>query len=48
MILTDRRKYLKYYNKNIPDIKDKTILVKQDDLTPEISTIEKIKAIYTE
>jgi hypothetical protein len=41
------RKYLKYYNKNIPDIKNKTILVEQEDLTPEISTIEKIKAIYT-
>jgi hypothetical protein len=41
------RKYLKYYNKNIPDIKNKTILVEQEDLTPEISTIEKIKAIYS-
>jgi hypothetical protein len=41
------RKYLKYYNKNIPGIKNKTILVEQEDLTPEISTIEKIKAIYS-
>ena len=41
------RKYLKYYNKNIPDIKNKTILVEQEDLSPEIATIEKIKAIYT-
>jgi hypothetical protein len=41
------RKYLKYYNKNIPDITGKTILVTQDDLTPEISTIKKIKAIYS-
>jgi hypothetical protein len=41
------RKYLKYYNKNIPDIKNKTILVEQDDLTPKISTIKKIKAIYS-
>jgi hypothetical protein len=40
------RKYLKYYNKNIPEVSGKTILVKQEDLTPEISTIEKIKAIY--
>ena len=51
MILKDPsltlRKYLKYYNKNIPDIKDKTILLEQEDLTPEIATIEKIKAIYT-
>ena len=41
------RKYLKYYNKNIPDIKNKTILVEQDDLTPQISTIKRIKAIYS-
>lgn len=41
------RKYLKFYNKNIPSIKNKTILVEQDDLTPEISTINRIKAIYT-
>jgi hypothetical protein len=40
------RKYLKYYNKNIPDIKDKTILVEQEDLAPEIGTIERIKKIY--
>jgi hypothetical protein len=41
------RKYLKYYNKNIPDIKNKTILVEQDDLTPEISTIKKIRKFYS-
>jgi hypothetical protein len=41
------RKYLKYYNKNIPGIKDKTILVEEDDLTPEISTIKKIKKFYS-
>jgi hypothetical protein len=41
------RKYLKYYNKNIPGIRNKTILVEQEDLTPEIATIDKIKAIYT-
>ena len=41
------RKYLKYYNKNIPGIKNKTILVEQEDLSPEISTIDRIKAIYT-
>jgi hypothetical protein len=40
------RKYLKYYNKNIPDIRDKTILVEQEDLSPEIGTIERIKKIY--
>ena len=37
------RKYLKYYNKNIPGLKNKTILVEQDDLTPQVSTIEKNK-----
>ncbi len=40
------RKYLKYYNKNIPEVAEKTILVTQEDLSPEISTLEKIKAIY--
>jgi len=41
------RKYLKYYNKFIPDVQGKLILVKQEDLAPEISTIEKINAIYS-
>jgi hypothetical protein len=41
------RKYLKYYNKNIPDVKKKTILVTQDDLTPAVKTIQKIRAIYS-
>lgn len=41
------RKYLKYYNKNIPGIKNKTILVEQDDLTSEISTVKKIKKYYS-
>lgn len=40
------RKYLKYYNKFIPDVRSKTILIKQEDLVPEIATIDKIKAIY--
>jgi hypothetical protein len=40
------RKYLKYYNKNIPNIKDKTILVEKDDLTPQIATIQKIRKFY--
>ncbi|HEX2920329.1 MAG TPA: hypothetical protein VHO50_04095 [Bacteroidales bacterium] len=40
------RKYLKYYNKFIPEVSSKTILVKKEDLAPEISSIEKIKAIY--
>ena len=40
------RKYLKYYNKYIPEVHTKTILVKQEDLAPEIATIDKIKSIY--
>lgn len=40
------RKYLKYYNENIPKVMGKTILVKEEDLAPSINTIEKIKAIY--
>jgi len=40
------RKYLKYYNKYIPDVQNKTILVKQEDLAPEISSIDKVKSIY--
>ena len=43
--LTGRR-YLRYYNINTPKIKQKTILVKEDDLSAAISTIGKIKAIY--
>jgi hypothetical protein len=41
------RKYLKYYNKFVPEVMSKTILVKQEDLAPEINTLEKIKAIYS-
>jgi hypothetical protein len=41
------RKYLKYYNENIPKVVNRTILVKQEDLSPEINTIEKLKAIYS-
>ena len=40
------RKYLKYYNKNVPEVNKKTILVVKEDLSSEISTIESIKAIY--
>jgi hypothetical protein len=40
------RKYLKYYNKNIPEVKTRKILVKQEDLSPSVNTIDKIKAIY--
>lgn len=41
------RKYLKYYNENIPKVMGKTILVKQEDLAPAISSIGQIKAIYS-
>lgn len=43
--LTGRR-YLRYYNKNVPEVINKTILVKQEDLAPSIATIDRIKAIY--
>jgi hypothetical protein len=43
--LTGRR-YLMYYNKYIPEVRLKTILVRQEDLVPEIAKIEKIKSIY--
>jgi len=41
------RKYLKYYNKNIPEIKEKTILVESEDLAPSISTIDRIRRYYS-
>lgn len=40
------RKYLKYYNRNIPQVAGKTILASQEDLSPAISSIEQIKEIY--
>ena len=43
--LTGRR-YLRYYNINTPKVKQKTILVEDDDLSVAISEISKIKAIY--
>jgi len=43
--LTGRR-YLRYYNKNVPQVINKTILVNQEDLSPAVNTIDKIKAIY--
>ena len=41
------RKYLKYYNENVPELTKKTILVKQEDLSPDIGSIDRIKAIYS-
>jgi hypothetical protein len=43
---TSALRYLKYYNKNVPEITGKTILVRAEDLAPEISTEEKIRAYY--
>jgi len=43
---TSALRYLKYYNKNVPEIMGKTILVRAEDLAPEISTEEKIRAYY--
>lgn len=40
------RKYLKFYNKFIPDVKNKTILVRQEDLSPQIATMDEISALY--
>jgi hypothetical protein len=40
------RKYLKYYNENIPKVMTRTILVKAEDLSPDIGTVERIKAVY--
>jgi len=44
---TSSLRYLKYYNKNVPEIGGKTILVREDDLAPEISSVEKIAAYYS-
>jgi hypothetical protein len=41
------RKYLRFYNENIPAVMNKTILFKEEDLAPEISTIELIKSVYS-
>jgi hypothetical protein len=43
---TSALRYLKYYNKNVPEIGGKTLLVREADLAPEISTVEKIAAYY--
>ncbi len=39
-------RYLKYYNSNVPEIRNKTILVREEDLAPEVNTREKIAAYY--
>ena len=41
------RKYLKYYNKNVPAVMGKTILFREEDLAQSLNSIEKIRAIYS-
>lgn len=41
------RRYLKFYNENIPSVLASRILVKQDDLSPAIGDQDKIRAIYS-
>lgn len=43
---TTALRYLKYYNKNVPDIRNKTIMVRESDLSPEINSLERISAYY--
>lgn len=40
------RRYLKYYNKNVPLVADKVVLVKQEDLSPAINSAAKISSVY--
>jgi hypothetical protein len=35
-----------YYNKNMKDIKDKTLYLVKDELAPEVNTVAKIKKVY--
>lgn len=39
-------RYLKYYNKNIPEIKLKELWILEKNLAPEISTLDKIRKTY--
>lgn len=43
---TSALRYLKYYNRNVPEISGKTILVREEDLAPEINTPESIAGYY--
>lgn len=40
------RKYLKYYNVNAHEVMKRTILVREEDIAPDIRSPEAIKAIY--
>src|SRR5690606_26787713 len=37
---------LKYYNKNIRDIKDKTLYLLENELTKEVNSVARIKNVY--
>lgn len=40
------RRYLRYYNKNVPLVGNKVILVKHEDLSPSINSVEAISSLY--
>lgn len=40
-------RFLSFYNRNIPEVIGKRILVRQKDLSPDINDAEKIRAIYS-
>jgi hypothetical protein len=40
------RRYLRFYNENIPEVVKRTILVTEEDLAPAISSAERLKAVY--
>ena len=41
------RRYLRFYNENVPEILNRTILIRKEDLSVNINSIEKIRAIYS-
>jgi hypothetical protein len=40
------RKYLKFYNENVPKVSGKTILVMEEDLDPAIASESALKSLY--
>jgi len=43
---TTALRYLNYYNRNVPEIKNKTILVREEDLAPEVNSLDRIAVHY--
>lgn len=41
------RRYLRFYNENVPEILNRTMLIRKEDLSSDINSIEKIRAIYS-